>query len=290
MTPTRSILVSLLVITGCSSANVQRGPAGQSALPRAPVASVSLDEILLSPERPRISASREPAITGSTHGDGSLDPNLVVPEIRARIPLIRQCYDRSLTVQRRANGRVVVHFTIGLSGRTERATAAGEWNESDLDTETATNECIAGVFRQMTFPAPSGGPVDFSFPFNFTPGDDVPRAAPAAASPPAPEGAIDPVAAHRILVGQRARLFDCYLGASQPGSAVPRSLRARLLVGADGTVVSTHIQPDGSGEPDAMTATYFRCVETVLRAVTFPPSASGPVRLLVPMRVTTEPL
>jgi hypothetical protein len=100
----------------------------------------------------------------SDGGDGALDPGAVARVIRGQLGGIRSCYERALRNNPTLSGRISAHFTIGTSGRVTSVNADGMGEAPEVGT------CVAGVIRRLVFPTPEGGSVDFTFPFNFSPG------------------------------------------------------------------------------------------------------------------------
>jgi TonB family protein len=77
---------------------------------------------------------------------------------------IRSCYERALRNNPTLSGRLEVRFTIGTSGRVTSASSSG------LSAAPEVGSCVVSRVRGLVFPTPEGGSVDFSFPFNFSPG------------------------------------------------------------------------------------------------------------------------
>jgi len=115
---------------------------------------------------------RERVIRGSANlgsgdalgGEGEIDSNRVASIIRGQIGGIRSCYERALRNNPTLSGRLEVRFTIGSTGRVSSASSSG------LAAAPEVGTCVAQRIRGLVFPAPTGGSVDFSFPFTFTPG------------------------------------------------------------------------------------------------------------------------
>lgn len=101
----------------------------------------------------------------SEGGDGELDASRVAGVLRGAIGGIRSCYERELRNNPTLSGRLEVHFTIGTTGR-----VTGTPSTTGLGSAPAVGTCIAQRVRGLVFPAPTGGSVEFSFPFNFSPG------------------------------------------------------------------------------------------------------------------------
>jgi hypothetical protein len=100
----------------------------------------------------------------STGGEGQVDANAVARIIRGQLGGIRACYERELRNNPALSGRLEVSFTIGASGRITRASTSG------LAAAPAVGTCVTGRLRNLVFPTPEGGSVEFSFPFTFSPG------------------------------------------------------------------------------------------------------------------------
>lgn len=100
----------------------------------------------------------------TTGGEGQVDANAVARIIRGQLGGIRSCYERALRNNPSLAGRLEVSFTIGESGRVTSGRSSG------LSAAPEVGSCVVSRIRGLVFPAPSGGSVDFSFPFTFTPG------------------------------------------------------------------------------------------------------------------------
>ncbi len=112
-------------------------------------------------------AAAEKKISGSVKSeapavDGSLDPNLVAKEVKARIGAIKACYERALKRNPNLSGKIVVHWTITAAG-----TVSGVDIEQDTIGDSEVASCIKGLVARWRFPAPSGGAVEVSYPFVF---------------------------------------------------------------------------------------------------------------------------
>jgi len=98
-------------------------------------------------------------------GEGQLDANAVAGVLRRNIGGIRSCYERALRNNPTLSGRLEVRFNIGTSGR-----VTGSPSASGLSAAPEVGSCVSSRIRSLVFPAPTGGSVEFSFPFNFQPG------------------------------------------------------------------------------------------------------------------------
>lgn len=100
----------------------------------------------------------------ATGGEGEIDASRVASLIRGQLGGIRSCYERSLRNNPTLSGRIDVRFTIGESGRATSVSPSGMSAAPEVGT------CIANAIRRIAFPRPTGGAVEFSFPFTFNPG------------------------------------------------------------------------------------------------------------------------
>ncbi len=94
--------------------------------------------------------------------DGSLDPNVVANTIRSRKGAVIACYEKALKRNPNLAGKVVLRFTISSIGK---VTAAEIDSNSLGDDEVGS--CMTTIVKTWRFPAPSGGEVQFSYPFIF---------------------------------------------------------------------------------------------------------------------------
>lgn len=96
--------------------------------------------------------------------DGELDPSMVAKEVKSRLRAIQNCYERALKRTPNLSGKVVIHWTI-----TQAGTVSGVDVEQDTLGDAEVASCIKSLIARWRFPAPSGGSVDVSFPFVFSP-------------------------------------------------------------------------------------------------------------------------
>jgi hypothetical protein len=99
-----------------------------------------------------------PRCTGSSSPE--LEQALAMRAKQARKP----CYDRALEQDQTLRGKVVLSVRVGAMGTTCSASVAS--NELSNPNVAA---CAAGLFREVTFPAPRGGCADVHIPINFVP-------------------------------------------------------------------------------------------------------------------------
>jgi hypothetical protein len=114
-------------------------------------------------ERPvRVGLARPSAPSGP----GLMPQAPVTIAIRGRIGAIRRCYERTLTSNPAARGRVVVSFRVEMSGAFSGVSVV---ENATSDPQLAA--CMTGIFQRMRVTAgPDGGAVAFRYPFVFEPG------------------------------------------------------------------------------------------------------------------------
>lgn len=112
----------------------------------------------------RISGNASLGSGDAEGGEGTLDASRVAGVLRGQMGGIRSCYERALRNNPTLSGRLDLRFTIGTSGRVTSASASG------LSAAPEVGPCVVSRIRGLVFPTPEGGSVDFSFPFNFSPG------------------------------------------------------------------------------------------------------------------------
>jgi TonB family protein len=98
--------------------------------------------------------------------DGTLDPSLVVKEVRTRLGAVKACYERALRRSPKLSGKVKVHWTITTQG-----TVADVEMDEDSVGDSEVSSCLKVVVRRWRFVA-SDGPVDVVYPFVFEPKEE----------------------------------------------------------------------------------------------------------------------
>jgi hypothetical protein len=97
-----------------------------------------------------------------TDVDGSLDPGVIAKEIRSRLGAIKACYEAGLKRNPSIGGKVVLRFEVSSIGKVTSA---------EVDQDTLHDDEVVGCMKARVsswrFPAPSGGSVQFSYPFIF---------------------------------------------------------------------------------------------------------------------------
>ena len=84
--------------------------------------------------------------------------------LRGRAGQSRRCYERALLQNATLQGRMTVSVRISPTGGVCSAGVA-----SNSLGDPAVANCVVGVFRSGTFPAPQGGCIDTAVPINFVP-------------------------------------------------------------------------------------------------------------------------
>ncbi|MBI5516766.1 MAG: serine/threonine protein kinase [Deltaproteobacteria bacterium] len=114
--------------------------------------------------RERVVRGRAGAHSPQPVGEGGeIDSGRVTALVRGQVGGIRACYERALRGQPTLAGRLVVRFTIGVAGRVTAISTSG------LESAPEVGACASARIRALVFPAPSGGSVEFSYPFNLSP-------------------------------------------------------------------------------------------------------------------------
>ena len=102
---------------------------------------------------------------GRAEIEGSLDAAIIDQVVRKNLAGLKYCYERELNRNPKLRGKVVVQFTIGLSGTVTEA-----FVESSTLGNASAEDCILRRIRRWRFPRPAGGSVLVAYPFVFTTG------------------------------------------------------------------------------------------------------------------------
>jgi TonB family protein len=98
-------------------------------------------------------------------GTGEFDSKLVTAEVKKRLRAIQICYEQQLRRNPSLQGKVVVEFTIEVSGTVSKATAT-----ANTTNDPAVASCVVDTVKRFRFnPGPDGGSVTYSYPFVFAP-------------------------------------------------------------------------------------------------------------------------
>lgn len=98
-----------------------------------------------------------------TDVDGTLDPSVLVKEIRSRLGAIKACYEAGLKRNPNIGGKIVLRFEVS---------AIGKVTSADIEQDTMNDSDVAGCIKDKVktwrLPAPQGGgSAQFSYPFVF---------------------------------------------------------------------------------------------------------------------------
>jgi hypothetical protein len=214
--------------------------------------------------------SRPPAVDASTpgslerdnlernwdHADDSGGPPLTRDEvrlvIRAKLPVIRACFEAGLEHTPALRGRVLLQFTIGIDGKATDVRVS----EDDLG-EPSVAACLVELIPTWQFPRPrDDGPITIAYPFAFSSEDSL-----RAAGLPRVEGTVKPEAVGAVFEARRDELDACL------PSGASGTLGVALSIDDAGAVtrISSYADtlPDDAG----------RCVLRTISAWVFPPAA-----------------
>jgi hypothetical protein len=95
---------------------------------------------------------------------GRIPPEVIQRVIRQSFGRFRGCYEAGIRTNPNLAGRVAVSFTIGRDGAVGMVQNAG----SDLP-DAAVVSCVVKSFYGLSFPAPSEGTVNVTYPIAFSP-------------------------------------------------------------------------------------------------------------------------
>ncbi len=95
---------------------------------------------------------------------GSLARSKVRKTVSRHYSKLRRCYLNRLQTRPGLQGRIVVHFVIGSSGRVERVSSF------DSIGDGALKRCVENRFRMMRFDKPKRGVVHVNWPLTFRAG------------------------------------------------------------------------------------------------------------------------
>jgi hypothetical protein len=213
------------------------------------------------------------ATDGQAQVTGDLDKAVIRRYVHRHLAHITYCYEKALLARPALAGTLRAEFVIGPDGLVASSSATG------VDPEVAT--CVAGVIKDIEFPAPrAGGLVRVTYPFTFRSGDPAPPAQPrTGGAPPRAGGATPPpyapawtpyasitsdadeqaagvaTLATQAAVTTRLAAIDACFGAAPGGS-----VRAILQIGGGGII--DRVRAGGLGDDAAE-----RCIERELGAL-----------------------
>jgi hypothetical protein len=243
---------------------------------------------------PSAAATASANANANAAGEGELDAGRVAAVLRQNIARIRGCYQQALLSVPTLQTRVEVRFTIDLDG----TAAISQIATTNPSTPPPLGRCFAGVIEALSFPRPTGGSVDFSFPFNFIPGGG--RSESVRASAPATRQLFvqvgdprDPSAGRDVTWSREhpadvARLRDAFeshrpqLAQCYEAALAPYVLYLRVDV-------SLRVDPSGAAELvappryDFVPAGPRECLHAALSAAPLPVLPGAPASLRVPV-------
>lgn len=112
----------------------------------------------------RVRGSTRAASPTVTGGAGDFDTSQVTARLRSLSASMNRCYEQQLAVSPSLEGRVGVRFTILESGSVTGINVDGG--------TPALQQCVSSVLGRLRFnPGPTGGSVNYSTSFVFTPGN-----------------------------------------------------------------------------------------------------------------------
>lgn len=124
------------------------------------------------PEEPKDAGVEQKQVkkaVSSTGGGGCAgtcsgeEPSSLRTVLAGRAAQARRCYERALMQNSMLQGRMQVSVRIGPNG----TVCSANLTQNDLD--PGVGNCVLGIFRSSTFPAPKGGCVDANVPLRFEP-------------------------------------------------------------------------------------------------------------------------
>ncbi len=96
--------------------------------------------------------------------DGTIDKKGVSRVLRGRQRMFQQCYETALKTNSKLQGKLVVEFTIGASGRVIDARVVKDGLNS-----SAVSRCVTSALKRLRFPRPDDGEVTITNSFVFQP-------------------------------------------------------------------------------------------------------------------------
>lgn len=87
-------------------------------------------------------------------GPGKLEEGIILRVLRRHQSMMRYCYERALVNDPSLSGQVTLRWTIQTDGKTSTVTITHDDMANDQ-----VGACVAGRFKRVRFPTPSGGEV-----------------------------------------------------------------------------------------------------------------------------------
>lgn len=106
------------------------------------------------------------ATTPARAGDGSLEKDEIRKVVKTHIQEIRSCYNEGLSRKPTMAGKLTVDFEIAAGGEV----SSSQIQQGSTLADPKVEGCVAAAVQSWKFPAPTGGSVHVSYPFEFAPG------------------------------------------------------------------------------------------------------------------------
>lgn len=145
---------------------------------------------------------------------GKMDPADIEAALQPHAAALEDCYASAVGRNKWLGGAVSIHWHLDKTG----ALVKVQLETSDLGS-WPIEKCLLDVARAMTFPAPRGGPADFSIPLEFS-----------------ARGSAqwwEPDRAEAVVSKRKAELAEC---AAEAGVADPGDVTVTVYVGTRGKV------------------------------------------------------
>ncbi len=194
---------------------------------------------------------------------GAMSVGAVTSRLQSMQGSLLRCYRRVLASDPVAAGEAITSFTLGADGRVTSVAVVGDVGE-------AIERCVTRAIRPLRFPRSfdrRSAHVVVAIGLSARGSGDA----------PVPPRAADHDAMRAAIRRNLASVRSCY-DPEAPVATTPRGDRKlELVVGADGTVVSTDVRGLGAPHVDA-------CVAKALRAMRFPkPAGGGTLKISYPL-------
>jgi hypothetical protein len=173
--------------------------------------------------------------------------------VRAKLPVIRACFETGLAQTPELGGRVLLRFAIGPDGKAHEIEVV-----EDQLAEPSVATCIVEALPHWQFPLPRNGrSIVITYPFAFSSEQSL-----RAAGLPRVEGTVKPEAIGEVFAARRSELDACI------PEGTHGSIGVALNIDDSGAV--TRISSYETSLPDDVSS----CVTRTISSWVFPPAAS----------------
>jgi hypothetical protein len=232
----RSLLLSALLVTACGSPQTL------------PSSSTSVNARSVEP------AARPPDTMSVSGLRGTLSQHEIAGALDPKLPKFLRCVQQRLGAIEALAGSISFSFEVATNGSVVSVSPT-----SSTLGDRATERCMLAVAEATRFPAPHGGPADFTWPLEVPIDADV-----------RPPVELDPSGA-RAALGPKLAELPAQCGGGQ-------------------VIVTAYVDPDGSvlaagvAAPDVASAAQLDCVSEALHALRMPSPGSylGKVSFTIP--------